>query len=152
MESLVSRNERASLLVVSGFISLVSITNLLAIEIHKAVHPPAISFAVHGDLAGYFPIGHLITACLFAVVLFSRRGYVLSLSWTVLALAPFVADLARAYLAIVHNSDILFTQPGLNLLWIVANPFDYLVTLLLLIFSLWQLSIIVRRYVRIESD
>ena len=146
MEKLVSRNERASLLVLAGFISLVSITNLLAITIHEAVHPPAISIAVHG-LPEYFPIGHLVAAFLFTVVLFSRRSYVLPSSWAVFALAPFVSDFARSYLAIVHNPDILFTQPGLNLLWIIANPFDYLVTVLLLFFSLWQLSIIIRRFV-----
>ena len=100
----------------------------------------------------YFPIGHLIAVFLFLVILLSRRSYIPSLAWTIFGLLLFIADFSRSYLAILHNPDILYTQTGLNLLWMIANPFDYLVAILLPAFSLWLLSIIVRRYVRIESD
>ena len=153
MEKLVSRNERAIFLVLCGFISLVSIVNFLAIILHKVVHPPDLNISFSGHVPpSYFPIGHLIAMFLVLVVLLSRRNYIPSLTWTIFALLPFIADFSRSYLVILHNPDIFYTLTGLNLLSTIANPFDYLVSVLLLILALWQLSIIVRRYVRIESD
>jgi hypothetical protein len=150
-----SGTERANLLTFAGFISSLSLFNLLAIAIHGVIHPssPLLEkIVVHPTPASLFPLGHGLAAPLFLVVLFTTRRFVPMLVYSLLSLLPFVVQFARYYHTIYENSDVLFSQPGLNLLYVLANPIDCIVAGLLVFLALWQLSIIVRPYVRIESD
>ena len=140
----VSRTERANILILAGLISLISLTNLLVVSLYMPESPP---FGIYEMArARLFPLGHLLSVFVFLFVLFARK-YVFSLLWLLICLLPFAREFIAAYYAIIAEREIYFHKPALSLMWLIANPFDYLAAFLLVTLILWHLSIIIRGYV-----
>lgn len=153
MNSKFSKTERANLLIFAGLISGLAVVNLSVIGFHNQLHPPPkLSFGISSAPASSFPIGHFLTIGFFFVVFFTKRRFIPSLIYAALCLLPFITEFAQAYHAVYHYSELLDTHSGLRVLYMIGNPLDYLVTVLLLIVACWLLSIIIRPYVTIESD
>lgn len=147
-----SRTERANLLVFAGFISALSLIDLFGTTIHDLIHPSntkIISF--HEGPADHFLLGRLLGVGVFFVVLFTKRRFIPSLICALLSAIPFLVRFGDLYHNLTHDADVLYTRTAFSILFLVANPLDYLIPVLLILLVLWLLSIILRPYVKPES-
>ena len=138
----ISKTERANLLVLSGLISVVSLLNQVLVYWQSTANrlPYGVYDMSRGSL---FPFGRLLSTFVFLFVLFSRK-YFISIVWSLLCLLIFVREFIAATSAINTDRDYYLSKPALQLLYLVANPLDYLTTFFLLILVLWQLSVVIR--------
>jgi hypothetical protein len=138
----ISKTERANILVLSGLISVVSLLNQALVYWQSVANPLPVGI-YDNHPASRFPFGRLLSIFVFLFVLFSRK-YFISLVWSLLCLLIFVREFIAATDAI--NTDLYYylSKSALQLLYLIANPLDYLTTGLLLILVLWQLSVVIR--------
>lgn len=151
MSSEPSRAERSSLLVATGFASIVSLADILVLTFHDIVHPPEVDFGLSGIRPGHFLLGHFLTLGLLAVTFVTRRRYVGAFLYSLLCFTPFMVELAKSYHILYHH-DLIYTQSFLSILNLIGNPFDFLIAMVLPLIALWLLSLAIRPLVKIESD
>jgi hypothetical protein len=138
----ISKTERANILVLSGLISVVSLLNQAHVYWQSVTNQlPEGIYDNHP--ASLFPFGRLLSIFVFLFVLFSRK-YFISLVWSLLCLLIFVREFIAATDAINTDLYCYLSKSALQLLYLIANPLDYLTTGLLLILVLWQLSVVIR--------
>jgi hypothetical protein len=140
-----SKTERANLLILAALVSAVSLANILAVSLNKETNP--LPYGMY-DMAraSVMPFGRLLSIFIFPFVLFSRK-YIVSLVFTAFCFLPFIREFIASYVAIIVDREIYLNYSVLRLLYLIANPLDYLTTFLIITLIHWQLSIIVRRYV-----
>lgn len=141
----VSKTERANILILGAFVSGVNLANMLTVWLHEAYNPPP--FAIY-DISrqSLFPAGRFLSIFIFVFILFARK-YVASLLWSIFCLAPFLYEFIWTYHFFYHNWVDLLQRPALEVLYLTANPLDYLATFLTIILLFWQLSIVIRPHI-----
>jgi hypothetical protein len=146
-----STTERANLLVITGFASLLSLSDILVVYLHPLFDPPKskIDFGISQIGPDPFILGHTLTVGLFVILFFTKRRYLGAFLYCLLCLLPYIVELSKAYHILYHH-DIIYTQSFLSVLRLIGNPMDFLVTLLLLVIGLWLLSLTIRPLLRIQ--
>jgi hypothetical protein len=147
-----STTERANLLVATGLVSVLSLTDILVILLHPVFDPPRtkISFGISDPGPDPFILGHVLTIGLIVMAFLATRRYVGVFLWCMLCLSLFIFELAKSY-HIVYHTDLIYTNTFLGLLGLIGNPIDFLVPILLLPICLWLLSLTIRPLIRMHQ-
>ena len=146
MSKEISNTTFSRLLVLSGFIGLLGLFAFFGVEIHKVIHPNGPTIRHHDGPASWLPFGRAISVVLFIVVLSSKRRVWLSLFFSLAAIFPFLFEFTNYYHSLYDEPRILDDRSAFSLLFLMANPLDYLIPVLLITLILWQLSILVSHY------
>ena len=144
--SFVSKTERAYLLIFSLLISMLSLSNIISVFANKVINPPP--FEIY-DMSrpSLFPAFRILS--LFVPVLVYRgQRYFASAAFTLLVLFPAYCEFIRVYQLLGRDYDLLHTHSSLELLFLIANPLDYLNFFLCHILLVWLTTLVVRSYTK----
>lgn len=141
----IRRTERIYLILFGAFISLMNAINLLIVILEKVHNPSSSLWIYEMARASQFPTGRFLSLFIVAFVVFGKR-YIAALSWTLLCLVPFIYEFSMAYRFIYTNVDYINQTPALAVFKMIANPLDYLATLLTIVMAVWLISAVVRSF------
>ena len=138
--------ERANIITLAGLISVVSLADRLVVWLYNLYNPPP--FGIYDMARGSaIPFGVILSMFTIVFVVFARKYY-LSLVWSLICLPPFLYEFVNAFVVMFVQlpDEFVSRRPALDLLFLVANPLDYLIAGLLFLLALWQVSLIIRGY------
>lgn len=140
----ISKTERMYLTLFAFFISAASLANIATVVLHAKYDPPP--FEIYDmSRASAIPMGRLLALFLPPFIFWGKR-YFAAVVYTLLVLLPFAYELGQAYYFFFHNSDSLREFSFLEVLFMIANPIDYLTFFLANILFIWLCSAVVRSF------
>ncbi len=144
MTNFLSKTERAYLVSVAAFTSLLCIVNFSIKVIHPILYP--LPFGIYDmSRASLFPLFHLLLIPL-PLLLFRGRRFIVPGVFILVTLVPAYMEFGRGYSALLSNRGSLQGHRSLELLLMIANPLDYAIFVLGNILCVWICSIIIRSF------
>ncbi len=141
---LISKTEKAYLVIFACVVSILSLCNIAIVSLYPVFYPP--SFGIY-DMArsSFFDLFRFLIILIPLFLLRSKRFFAVTI-YTVIALVPAYVQFAWAYEAITNQWESFNNYSSLRILWLIANPLDYVTFIFCNILLIWFFTVVVRGF------
>ena len=149
MEERISKIEKAHLLLMSTVLAILSLLNQLVV-LNQPKPSASAGFEIfemaRASLFPWFRI--LMVFCPFFIL--QAKRYLIAAIYCLIALIPAFLEFSRNLGALPVDGYLYRELNSLSILWLVANPIDYLTFIFGNILLFWLVSCVLRSYIKNE--